>query len=192
MAKARPITGLDAQAPAASNARLIVKARLEDLLRWEVYVDHPYNIRELHDLRIAAKRLRYSFEVFEEMLPGSCGAFVTEITRLQDELGDLHDSDVLIAMLRLSLAAQDSDAVSPTGQAGQSKQHSGKTLVSSELAAHILQPDTAPTVEQRYGLELLLQRQEQLRDAQYTAFRQHWYQLKARDFRREIITILDK
>jgi hypothetical protein len=192
MAKARPITGLDAQAPAATNARLIVKTRLEDLYRWEAYVDHPYNIRELHDLRIAAKRLRYSFEVFEEVLPAACGAFVTEITHLQDELGEMHDNDVLIAMLRLCLASQDSDAVSQTGQAGHHKQHAGKTLVSSDLAAHILQLSATPTVEQRYGLELLLQRQEQQRDAQYTAFRQHWYQLKARDFRREIITILDK
>jgi len=186
MAKARPLTGLDAQAPAANNARLIIKARLEDMYRWEGFVDKPYNIRELHDLRIAAKRLRYSFEIFEEMLPDACQAFIAELTRLQDEIGALHDCDVMIAMLRLCLASQDSEAIS---QKRQSKQSSdGKTLVPPDLAAHMLK--VAPDVEQRYGLELFMQQQERLREKLYVAFRQHWYQLKARDFRGEILGVL--
>lgn len=187
MAKARPITGLDAQAPVATNARLIARARLEDLYQWEEYVDNPYNIRELHNLRIAAKRLRYTFEIFEDVFPGACSSFVVELTQLQDELGALHDTDVLITMLRLCLANQDSTAVS---QPGHLKQHAGKTVVSSDLVAHILKASAAPSVEERYGLELLLQRQEQLRETQYAAFRQHWYQLKARDFRREMLNTL--
>lgn len=189
MAKARPITGLDAQAPLARNARLIARARLDDLYQWEDYVDNPYHIRELHNLRIAAKRLRYTFEIFEDVLPEVSKSFVAELTQLQDELGKLHDSDVLIAMLRLCLANQDSTAVS---QSGQLKQHAGKTLVSPDLAAHILKASTAPTVEQRYGLESILQRQEQEREARYAAFRRHWYALKARDFRREMLNALDQ
>jgi len=55
MAKARPITGLDPQAPTGKNARIIAKVRLEDLYSWESYVDNPYSIQELHNLRIAAK-----------------------------------------------------------------------------------------------------------------------------------------
>jgi hypothetical protein len=31
----------------------------------------------------------------------------------------------------------------------------------------------------------------QLREEHYRAFRQHWYQLQARDFRREILDILN-
>ena len=58
MAKARPITGLDAHAPVARNARLVAKTRLEELYDWERYVDNPYNISELHNLRIAAKRVQ--------------------------------------------------------------------------------------------------------------------------------------
>jgi CHAD domain len=189
MAKARPIRGLDAQAPAATNARIIARARLDDLYQWEGFVDNPYHIRELHNLRIAAKRLRYTFEVFEDVLPGKCRSFVAELTRVQDELGALHDSDVLIAMLRLCLASQDNAALS---RPGHPKQHAGKTLVDSDLAEHILSASHAPTVEQRYGLELLLQKQEQLRETQYAAFRQHWYQLKARDFRREMLNVLDR
>ena len=62
MAKAKAITYLDTQAPVAMNARLIAKARLAELYQWEPAVDAPANIRALHDMRIAAKRLRYTFE----------------------------------------------------------------------------------------------------------------------------------
>jgi len=194
MAKAAPIQGLDPQAPVTQNARLIVQARLDDLYRLEHYVDSPYSIRALHDLRIAAKRLRYTFEVFEEVLPAGCASFVAELTQLQDELGALHDSDVLIALLRLSLANQDSDVISVTGHAAHSghlASRPGKTLVAADLVERLLEPSTAPTVEQRFGLEQFLKRQEHLRETQYATFRQHWYRLKSRDFRGEILTTLD-
>jgi hypothetical protein len=56
----------------------------------------------------------------------------------------------------------------------------------------VLDPDVAPSAEQRYGLEQLLYKQVQLCEERYWAFRQHWYQLHARDFRREILDILNK
>jgi len=192
VAKARPITGLDAHAPVARNARLIAKTRLEELYEWERYVDNPYNISELHNLRIAAKRLRYTFEVFEEVLPAAGKEVVDELTRIQDELGALHDSDVIIGLLRLCLASQDSGAAPQLHTDSNQAQNKGKSLVPIELAEHLLDPSVAPTAEQRYGLEQLLQNQEQLREQQYTAFRQHWYQLQARDFRREILAILNE
>ena len=192
MAKAKPITGLDPHAPVSRNARLIARTRLEELYSWERYVDNPYHIRELHNLRIAAKRLRYTFEVFEEVLPAAGKAVVEELTRIQDELGALHDSDVIIGLLRLCLAGQDS-AAAPNLQSGlQQAQHKGKALVPIELAEHLLDPSVAPTAEERYGLEQLLQNQEQIREEQYTAFRQHWYQLQARDFRREVFSLLNE
>lgn len=207
MAKASPITGLDAQAPVTKNARAIVQARLDDFYGWEQFVDSTYSIRELHDLRIAAKRLRYTFEVFEEVLPAECASFVEQLTQLQDELGALHDSDVLIALLRLCLANQDSQAVSAAGAAservdqhagqnsskriGSTGQHPGKTLVTPDLLEHLLNATNAPTVEQRYGLEQLLQRKEHEREDQYTTFRQHWYRLKVENFRHQILAALD-
>src|SRR5260370_7534115 len=107
MAKARPITGLDPQAPTGKNARIIAKVRLEDLYSWESYVDNPYSIQELHNLRIAAKRLRYTLEVFEDVLPEACKPIVKELEQIQEELGALHDSDGMIALLRLCLGGQD-------------------------------------------------------------------------------------
>ncbi len=192
MAKARPITGLNPHAPTGENARTIARTRLEDMYEWDRYVDNPYNVRALHDLRIAAKRLRYTLEIFEEVLPEASLPIVQQLTQIQDELGILHDSDVVIALLRLCLGSQDSgtiyeDALSKT------KNQNGKqkTLVPPELVDDLLDPAYIPSAEERYGLEQLLLQQEQTREKQYTAFRQHWYQLQAQDFRRQILNVLD-
>jgi CHAD domain-containing protein len=185
MAKARPIKGLNPHAPTGQNARIIAKVRLEELFSWKKYVDNPYRVRELHNLRIAAKRLRYTFEVFEEVLPEASQSIVKELARIQEELGALHDSDVMIALLRLCLGRQDSGTISDTAKRKE------KPLVQPELVNDLLKPSVAPTAEERYGLENLLHKQEQLREEHYDAFRQHWYQLQARDFRREILEILN-
>jgi hypothetical protein len=48
------------------------------------------------------------------------------------------------------------------------------------------------SAEQRYGLEHLLRRQLHVRKKRYNVFRQHCYQLQARDFRREILDALSE
>lgn len=184
MAKARAIIGLDAQAPLATNARLIAQARLEDLYRWEHAPDSPDNTRELHDMRIAAKRLRYTFEVFEDVFPAASKAIVSELTRIQDELGELHDSDVMIALLRMRLADRNSDVATEPAA------HHGRALVPADMAAYLLDPDVAPAEEQRGGLEAFLRQQERLRAQRYNVFRQHWRQLQKKDFRHQVLDVL--
>ena len=192
MAKARPITGLNPQDSTGKNARMITKVRLEDLYSWESFVDNPYNIVELHNMRIAAKRLRYTFEVFEDALPVASKAVLKELVQLQEELGDLHDSDVMIALLRLCLSSHDTATIPETMRLDGNNQHAQeKSLVSAELIADLLDPTVAPSVEERYGLEHFLQSQEQLRNKQYDAFRQHWYALQGRDFKRQVLEILE-
>jgi hypothetical protein len=192
MAKAKAIKGLDSQAPTGANARIIARIRLEELYGWSQYVDNPYHVRELHNLRIAAKRLRYTLEVFEEVLPAACHAIVKEVTSVQDELGELHDSDVMIALLRLCLGSQDSGTAYEEALLDTTKHQNKKGFtLPADLVADLLEPRVAPTAEERYGLERMLLRQQQQREEQYSAFRQHWYQLQARDFRREILGILD-
>lgn len=192
MAKAKPITGLDPQAPTGKNARIIAKVRLEELYSWDAYVDNPYYIQELHNLRIAAKRLRYTLEVFEDVLPEACKRIVKELEQIQEELGALHDSDVMIALLRLCLGGQDSAMIPEQLHSDvKTQREKSKSLVAPELVAVVLDATVAPAAGERYGLEQFLQRQEQLREKQYTSFRQHWYTLQARDFRREILDILD-
>lgn len=192
MAKAKPITGLDAQAPTGKNARIIARARLEEMYDWDKYVDNPYSVRELHDLRIAAKRLRYTLEIFEEVLPETSKAIVKELEQIQDELGSLHDSDVMIALLRLCLGSQDSGVAYEEALVDAERQYSKKQFIlPAELVADVLDSGVAPSAGERYGLEQMLLKQQESREELYSAFRQHWYQLQARDFRREILAILD-
>ncbi len=191
MAKAKPIGKLNAQAPAGVNARTIARTRLEEMYSWEAYVDNPYRVRELHNLRIAAKRLRYTLEIFQEVLPEAIASIIKEVEQIQEELGALHDSDVLIALLRLCLGLQDSGTgyeqalMKATRRKGK-----GRFALNPALVAYLVDPSASPSPEQRRGLEQLLLSSEGRREEQYSAFRRHWAQLQSRNFRQEILDLL--
>jgi CHAD domain len=192
MAKAKVIEHLDADAPTGQNARIIARTRLEEMYSWDMYVDNPYNVRGLHNLRIAAKRLRYTLEIFFATFPEECAAILKEVERIQEELGSLHDSDVMIALLRLCLGSQDSGSgyeYALTAMAPESGK--GEFIINPELVTYLLNPDAAPPDVQRQGLEILLSDLQQQREAQYASFRSHWYQLKGRNFQQEILSMLD-
>jgi hypothetical protein len=192
MAKASPIKGLSPQAPLVENARVIATSRLEDMYRWSSFVDQPYAVHELHNLRIAIKRLRYTLELFSAALPAQTAIIVHELTQLQDELGELHDCDVMIALLRLCLGGQDGGAGYEYAlvQARQ-RAKKGPFNLPPTLVATLLDAETAPGAQERYGLEQLLLGLQQRREKLYNEFRQHWYHLQARDFRREILSMLN-
>src|SRR5579859_6732975 len=230
MAKARPITNLDTRAPTGTNARLIARTRLEELYEWDKYVDDPYQVHELHNLRIAAKRLRYSLEIFSHVLPEACNSVLKEVEQIQEELGALHDSDVMAALLRLCLLPYpqngSSDAYqipfAPGGAFQQSadahmrrksrheesmeekhigyesmliempyQQGKGNFLLNPDMVASLLDPAHTPFPEQRRGLERLLLSLQQKREQQYATFHRHWEQLQTRDFRGEVLRILE-
>lgn len=52
----------------------------------------------LHDFRIACKRLRYALERFESLEP-SLQSAAEHLALVQDALGEVHDRDVLLAIL---------------------------------------------------------------------------------------------
>src|SRR5439155_23310106 len=134
----------------------------------------------------------YSLEIFGDVLPPACATATKEVEQIQEELGTLHDSDVMIALLRLCLGSQDSGtgyeyALSHVG----SQQGKGDFTLDPDLVARLTDPQVAPSAEERYGLEQALHRLQQRREEQYAAFRQHWYQLQAQDFRRKLLGMLD-
>lgn len=195
MAKAKPITGVDVQATTGVNARIIARTRLEELEQWGRYAHDPQRSDELHDLRIAAKRLRYTLEIFADALPPEIAPVTAEVTQIQEELGALHDSDVLMALLRLCSQqgehaeghVQDSHA-----QAVAAQHEAGKHLITDiALVAHLLDAGTAPAQIQRVSLQHLLESTKQQREAQYVVFREHWDSLQERDFQGAIRSILD-
>lgn len=192
MAKAKPITGLDIHAPTTVNARIIAQTRLEEVYTWEQYVDNPYHVRELHNLRIAAKRLRYTLEIFREILPSSIAPLLKEVEQIQEELGALHDSDVMIALLRLCLGAQDAGSGYEYILARAHKtQKNVDFIINPDMVTYLLDPASAPSAAERQGLESFLLDLHQQRNEQYSTFRQHWYSLKAGDFRSMVLSALD-
>jgi CHAD domain len=185
MAKAEPITGLKLQAPTHKNARIIACTKINELYSWQEYADQPHALRELHNMRIAAKRLRYTFEIFEDFLPAECKSAGEELVQLQAELGQLHDSEVMIALLHLCLTDQD-------GQASQNAQQKHlKSLLPPDLTPILLAANVAPDAEQRSGLEELLRRTEQEREKSYQEFYQHWQHLQEQEFRQRLLAALD-
>lgn len=59
----------------------------------------PFNIEDLHELRITAKRLRYAIELFTACWGASIAPFAEEIAEMQSFLGEVHDTDVWIESL---------------------------------------------------------------------------------------------
>lgn len=109
MAKAQPIAGLDPDDPILASACLIIETRLGEMLNFEPYIENPDRVYELHQMRIAAKRLRYSMEIFH---PVYCDftpfgkefeKATGEIKGLQEHLGEIHDADVLVPRLEQHL-----------------------------------------------------------------------------------------
>ena len=98
--KARKVKGLDPDGPFEQNARRIVAVRLDELTSLGSQAVHPEAVEELHDTRIAAKRLRYVLELAGPAL-GSAAADGAHVARgLQDLLGELHDCDVMLPRIR--------------------------------------------------------------------------------------------
>lgn len=107
MAKARFHAHIRPQGAVGENVRRIIRARLTEMYIWAQYMRDERRAREQHQLRIAAKRLRYTLELFREFLPEQANDAIKEIKGLQDALGLLHDCDVLLAILRSALFIPD-------------------------------------------------------------------------------------
>jgi CHAD domain-containing protein len=65
----------------------------EAVMRWA-------DVTTLHDLRIAAKWLRYTLEFVREALGRDAGPVIEKVVALQDHLGWLHDAEVAAGLAR--------------------------------------------------------------------------------------------
>ena len=107
MARAVRVRGIRPKATLRDNARKIIATRLEELLSWRAALTDPRAIQDLHDMRIAAKRLRYALEMFDICFPEAKKA-LDQLTEIQESIGDIHDLDVLVDLMRNRLQTMDS------------------------------------------------------------------------------------
>ena len=95
MAKALPLYAVNSQASLRSNAPLMLHTRLEELYQFAPYISDPAAVHELHNMRIAAKRLRYTLEVFAPCFSGKdFDKVYTQAKSIQEQIGEIHDRDV--------------------------------------------------------------------------------------------------
>ena len=94
--KARAIEGLDPAGPLSPNVARIVSVRLEELRGFADAALSADASKAQHDMRIAAKRLRYVLEIFAPCLGEEADTARGAAKRLQSVLGDLHDCDLML------------------------------------------------------------------------------------------------
>ncbi len=117
--KARRVKKLDPRESLAENAARIVRVRLDEMRSLAPKAWKPGGVKPRHDMRIAAKRLRYVLEATEFCF-GRAGEVARRRARdLQEILGELHDCDVMLPRVERHLAElRDADADAVRGRAG--------------------------------------------------------------------------
>jgi hypothetical protein len=112
--KAKPVRKLDPEGPLVENAARIVRMRLDEMRSFAPAALHPEFADEQHDLRIAAKRLRYVLETTGFCFGGPADTARRRARDIQDVLGDLHDCDVILPRVAKQvdrLRAEDAEAI---------------------------------------------------------------------------------
>jgi hypothetical protein len=119
--RARRVKGLDPDGTLADNLERIVATRLDELCSFVPRALDPARVKALHDMRIAAKRLRYILEVAAEPCFGLYAQTAIKRTKdLQDLLGELHDCDVQLPRVReLQEELRAADALEARARAGE-------------------------------------------------------------------------
>ena len=130
-----------------------IQQRLDTLLTFEDVVPHPEASQELHQMRIAAKWLRYTLETFAPLYTNELKIFIDSVKEIQDLLGDLHDCDVWLDFLP---------------QFMQEEQRRTLDYLGSAEPMQALEP----------GLESFRADRQQKRDNSYQTFATRWRQWK--------------
>ena len=73
-----------------------IMTAISNLFWFEPWLNEPDNIHQHHEMRIAAKRLRYILEAFSGLYECGLKTEIKTFKSLQDVLGDMHDCDVWV------------------------------------------------------------------------------------------------
>jgi hypothetical protein len=76
-----------------------INEKLTNFLSYKPFVHIPEKKLELHAMRIAAKHMRYTMEIFAPLFPGELIDWLQPIRQAQEQLGVIHDCDMWIDFL---------------------------------------------------------------------------------------------
>jgi len=159
--KARRVDGLDPEGTLADNAERIVRVRLDELCRFMPVAADPAEVVALHDMRIAAKRLRYILEITHPCFGPYAEAAINPVKELQEVLGDVHDCDEQLPEVRAFLG----------------------DLVAEDAAALVDGAAAPPHRDAYQGLVALTADLLARRERRFAAFLELWRDLERKGFR---------
>lgn len=180
MSRAWPVEDLAPDAPLRINARRVLAVRIAEYFSYAGIVPLEQAVEPLHNLRIAAKRLRYTLELFREVFGDAGKVQLDRVKAIQAELGELHDHDVRIALILDELRRVATEQVDRLGRelaTAPEREHAA-------IAASVLRP---PPDDPRRGLIALLGREYARRRDRYWSFRRLWDQQLAEGMRAELV-----
>lgn len=180
MARAWPVTDVDPDSSVLENARRVVAVRIAEFYSYEPVVTRPELSIALHDLRIAAKRLRYTLELFQPQFGDAGKRQIDRVKGIQEALGDLHDHDVRIDIIGDELSRVMHEQSLQTREAI-------AVAAPDELATIATAALRPPPDDPRRGLIALLGREHTARRGAYERFRVLWDQYAAEGMRRDLV-----
>lgn len=181
--RARKVTGLGRDLTFAQATARIVRVRLDELHSFDPAIRDPADFEPLHDMRIAAKRLRYVLEIAGHTLPEDARGAEAVARDLQERIGEIHDCDVLVPRIERHVAEIE------TADAG---------AIGAALAADAAPADLAraaaraPHRSAYRGLGILGVAVRARRDVLYVDFMERWDRLIADGFRERVERGLDE
>lgn len=151
---------------AAKDVRQVVDGRIADLLQHAPIVHDASNREELHDMRIAAKRLRYTIELFKGVFARKQRkAVLDRLETMQELLGNVHDLDTQGDLVGIEL----------------------HILTDGEIASTAASDPLLKTARtDRTSLLTLLNRIQKDRQARYEMFVDSWDRLVADGFESDL------
>jgi hypothetical protein len=158
--RARKVKGVDPEGSLVAGAERIVTVRLDELCGFAPKVFDPAEVEALHDMRIAAKRLRYVLEVTGALFGPYADDARRRTKELQELLGDIHDCDVLAPRVLALL----------------------EDLRTEDVAA-VVAGDEPPHADEYRGLELLIVTTRARREQLFERFLAFWTDLERDGFR---------
>ena len=152
--KARKVK-VDPDAPLGESLLAILAVRLDELYSFDAAEPD-----DLHDMRIAAKRVRYILEAAEPVFGEPATRGVKTMKQVQDLLGEIHDCDELLPLVA---------------------RHTDKLRAEDEAAA--LAGEQLPNRRKYRGLEALRAHTVAERERLYGRFARKWAKLERDGFR---------
>jgi len=187
MAKPRPVSGIDPSKRVRPNARRILATRIDEVYQYDGLVADPANITDLHNMRIAFKRLRYLLEIFGSAFDADLEPYLDQVKAMQDLLGEIHDCDVQVPMLEAHLAwLERQEALSVERMLTSARRT--RTPEDHEVALERFRSrlESARRTDERPGIHTLIALRRAQRVALYARFTNEWRRLKHERFRQHL------